>query len=173
MDPLDPVTALERIGGVSDGTTLRGLCDPWQLRVAVREGRVAHLGRNSYALPGAQEAPAAAARLHGTASHLSAAMVWGWKVKRAPREPVVTVPRGRKLDAGRLSGIDVRYADLPPTALERGVTTRVQTVIACARTLPFDEALAVADSALIEGKGERVGGAASTARAGDRSCRSR
>ncbi len=151
MDPLDPVVALERCGGVSDGTTLRLLCDHWQLRMAVREGRVAHLGRNSYALPGAGDALAAAARLHGVASHLCAAMAWGWKVKRPPVEAVVTVPRGRKVDPARRSGVDVRRADLSSDEVAGRVTARVRTVIDCARTLPFDEALCVADSALREG----------------------
>lgn len=156
MDPLDPVAALERCGGVSDGTTLRQLCDPWQLRVAVREGRVVHLGRNSYALAGAQEGLAAATRLQGVASHLSAALGWGWKVKRPPSDPVVTLPRHRKVDAHRRVGIDVRYCDLRDSAVTGRRTTRVQTVIDCARTLSFDEALAVADSALREGNVDRA-----------------
>jgi very-short-patch-repair endonuclease len=151
MDPLDPVTALERLGGVTDGTTMRRVCDPWQVRVAVSEGRVVHLGRNSYALPGADEAFAVTARLRGVVSHLSAARAWGWKVKRMPTQPVVTVPRHRRLDGARRTGVDVRYADLPTSAVHRTRTTRVRTVVDCARSLPFDEALAVADSALREG----------------------
>lgn len=152
MDLLDPVAALERCGGVSDGTTLRQVSDAWQLRVAVREGRVVHLSRNSYALATAHEGLAAAARLQGVASHLSAALSWGWKVKRPPSEPVVTLPRNRKVDAQRRESIDVRYADLQEAAVTGRRTTRVQTVIDCARTLPFDEALSVADSALREAR---------------------
>ena len=128
------------------------MCDPWQLRRAVRDGRVAHLGRNRYALPGADEAFVAAGRLHGVVSHLSAAQVWGWKVKRPPDRPVISVPRGRKVSPERRRGVDVRWHDLADGAVPRGsVTTRVRTVVDCARTLPFDEALSVADSALREG----------------------
>jgi very-short-patch-repair endonuclease len=49
------------------------------------------------------------------------------------------------------------------------VTTRVQTVIDCARTLPFDEALSVADSALREGvvrRAQLLAAAASSPRSG-------
>jgi hypothetical protein len=139
MDPIDPVVALERLGGVADGTTLRLACGAWPVRKAVAEGRILHLGRNQYALLAAHEANVAAGKVHGVASHLSAAMAWGWKVKRAPHRPVVTVPRGRNLD-------DVHGWQ----------TARVRTVVDCARELPFDEALAVADSALREGRVTRA-----------------
>ena len=152
MERLDPVAALERLGAVADGSTLRQACDPWLLRVAVAEGRVVHLGHNSYALPGADAARSAAARLRGVVSGLSAAMAWGWKVRKAPAQPVVTVPRNRKLDPARRQGVDVRYADLPASAVHEHLTTRVQTVVDCARWLPFADALTVADSALREGK---------------------
>ncbi len=156
MEPLDPVTALKRIGGVSDGTTLRRGCDPEALRLAVRQGQVLHLGRNSYALPGADEAVSAAVRLQGTASHLSAARAWGWKVKHLPAVPVVTVPRNRKVETPRRAGIDVRWADLSPLDVDDHRTARARTVVDCARSLPFDEALCVADSALREGRVERA-----------------
>ena len=164
MDPLDPVALLHRLGSVSDGTTLRRGCDPEALRRAVREGRVLHLGRNSYALPGSDEAVAAAVRLRGTTSHLSAARALGWKVKRLPVSPVVTVPRNRKLPPARRDGVDVRWANLPVSEVDRHCTTRTRTVIDCARSLPFDEALCVADSALREGRVTRADlvGAAST-----------
>lgn len=155
MDPLDPVTLLHRLGGVSDGTTLRRGCDPEALRLAVRKGRVLHLGRNSYALPGADEAVAAAVRLQGASSHLSAARAWGWKVKHLPATPVVTVPRNRKVLASRRDGVDLRWAGLPASDVQEHRTTRLRTVVDCARSLPFDEALCVADSALREGRVSR------------------
>lgn len=152
MDPVDPVTLLQRLGGVSDGATLRRGCGSEALRRAVRAGQVLHLGRNGYALPGADEAIAAAVRLQGVASHLSAARAWGWKVKHLPAAPVVTVPRNRKVEAPRRDGVDVRWAQLPATDVVAHRTTRLRTVVDCARSLPFDEALCVADSALREGR---------------------
>lgn len=153
MTQMDPALALRRLGGIASGTTLRQHCNHWEIRVAVRDGRIERLVRNRYALPGRTESLAAAARLHGVASHLSAAMFWGWKVKHAPDLPVVTVPRGRKVHPGRRQGVDLRWAVLPVDDTHRDVaTTRVRTVVDCARTLPFDEALCVADSALREGR---------------------
>lgn len=152
MDHVEPATLLQRLGSVADGTTMRRACDTHVLRQAVRDGRVVHLGRNGYALPGADEAMSAATRLHATASHLSAARTYGWKVKRLPPSPVVTVPRNRKVELARRDGVDVRWADLAPAEVDHHRTSRVRTVIDCARTLPFDEALCVADSALREGR---------------------
>lgn len=85
----------------------------------------------------------------GVVSGLSAARWWRWAVKFDPVKPVVTVPRNRS-GADR-EDIVVRRQDLPADAVAGLVTTRVQTVVDCARTLPFDEALAVADSALRDG----------------------
>jgi hypothetical protein len=83
---------------------------------------------------------------------------------------VVTVPRGRKLDPARRAGIDVRWRTLIPDQLHRGAATLpVPTVVDCARTLPFDEALAVADSTLRSGlvtRGELVAAAAAAPRVG-------
>jgi very-short-patch-repair endonuclease len=150
---MEPVGALHRLGGVAAATTLRQLCDPWQIRVAVRDGAIVRVGPRRYALPAANEAHQAAARLNGVVSHLSAALFWGWKVKLAPELPVVTVPRGRKRSSTSREGIDVRWASLPADAIHAGmVTTRIQTVVDCARTLPFDAGLSVADSALREGR---------------------
>jgi hypothetical protein len=46
------------------------------------------------------------------------------------------------------AGVQIRYADLAATAVTGLVTDPVTTVIDCARTLPFDEALSIGDSAL-------------------------
>jgi very-short-patch-repair endonuclease len=164
VDTLDPVTLLHRLGGVSDGTTLRRGCDPEALKRTVREGRVLHLGRNTYALPGADAAITAAIRLQGASSHLSAARAWGWKVKRLPATPVVTVPRNRKVDASRRDGVDLRWAHLPSAEVDDHRTSRLRTVVDCARSLPFDEALCVADSALREGRVTREDLVAAAAR---------
>jgi len=152
-EPVDPEVALRRLGSVADAATLRGWCDAWAIRVAVRDGVIVRAGPRRYALPATSEAHLAAARMNGVVSHLSAAMFWGWKVKLPPESPVVTVPRGRKRDSTAREGIDVRWANLPAIGIHAGmVTTRIQTVIDCARSLPFDAGLSVADSALREGR---------------------
>ena len=44
--------------------------------------------------------------------------------------------------------MEVHWGDLAPDAVQGRVTSPVRTVVDCARTYPFDEALAVADSAM-------------------------
>lgn len=137
--------ALERLGGVSDREALLTLFTRGQLARALDEGHVVRHSRNLYTLPAADQAVVAARQVHGVVSHLSAALAWGWKVKDVPKKPVVTVPRNRNPSA---QGIDVRFASLAAGEVEEGRTSAVRTVLDCARSLPFDEALAVCDSAL-------------------------
>ena len=113
------------------------------------------IGKGRYALPGADKAREAAVRLSGVLSHLSAAQEWGWEVKQPADLPQVTVPRKRKVTPVRREGVQVFWRDLDPALHNGRVTSRASTVIDCARDLPFDEALAVADSALREGHVER------------------
>ena len=145
---------LERLGGIADRSTLLRLCSRRALESAVADGSVVRLSRVRYGLPVADEARAAAARVSGVVSHLSAALAHGWKVKAPPPVPHVTVPRSQsRLRAGDAV---VRWADLSEAELVAGITGPVRTVVECARVLPFDEALAVADSALRSGKVRRA-----------------
>jgi very-short-patch-repair endonuclease len=148
-----PHVALERLGGICDRRSLVALCGRHALDSALAEGDVTRIGRNLYALPSVDAAIAAAARVHGVVSHLSAALIHGWKVKSPPARPCVTVRRNRsRVDA---DGVEIRWASLTDADLAAGVTDPVRTVIDCARVLPFGEALAVADSALRSGKVDR------------------
>jgi very-short-patch-repair endonuclease len=60
------------------------------------------------------------------------------------------VSRGRRF-AGRVREVDLHRAELAPGDVEDGVTTPETTLAHCLRRLPFDEALAIADSALRAG----------------------
>ncbi|HSX67571.1 hypothetical protein [Nocardioides sp.] len=96
-------------------------------------------------LPGAREAIALARQSDGALGGLSAARHWNWKVKHDPVKPIIIVPRNR----GRaVSGALTRRRDVPVDQRKGFVLERHATVIDCALTLPFDEALSVADSAL-------------------------
>jgi hypothetical protein len=151
-DGVDAAEVLRRLGSVATWAALQPVVSRAELRAALEAGRVVRLGRGRYALPAADVARRAAHRVNGVVSHLSAALYWGLEVKLPPAAPVVTVPRGRKLDPARRAGIDVRWRTFVPDQLHRGAATLpVPTVVDCARTLPFDEALAVADSALRSG----------------------
>lgn len=146
---LEPPDALRRLGVVADASQLRAVCDHWAIRKAVRDGSIVRAGPRRYALPGTTDTLLAAARLGGVVSHLSAAIYWGWPVKSQPDRPHVTIPRRRARSAEARHGVQVYWADLPAEDIHQSqVTSPVRTVVDCARSLPLDEALSVADSAL-------------------------
>jgi very-short-patch-repair endonuclease len=148
---MDPVTALTRLGGVAPSTEVLRLTRRRRLVSAVRRGTVLRLSRGRYALPTASQARRAAGELNGVVGLRSAAAHHGWPVKTQPEKPEVVVPRNRKVAAPRRSGVRVLWIDLAEDQVVDGVTTPFRTVVDCARLLPFDEALAVADSALRSG----------------------
>ena len=143
--------ALERLGGVGTAAQVVALSSRHRLRGALAAGAVVRLGRGRYALVQVSRHRQVAMEMSGVCSHLSAALHWGWAVKWPPSRPWVTVRRKRHLDKDRRALVHVAYADLEEGDVRDGVTTPVRTVLDCARRLPFDEALAVADSALRSG----------------------
>ena len=78
----------------------------------------------------------------------SAAQYHGWELKHRPSEPHIAVPRNRKVEQHRRRGVTLRYVTLADEDVSRLATVPGATVMACAARMPFDEALAVADSAL-------------------------
>lgn len=145
---MQAVEALTRLGGIAGAQELLRLTSRRKLRRAVRRGEVEHVVRGRYALPTATEAARAAGSLNGVTCLRSAAAHHGWELKQQPERPEVAVPRGRRVPLARRAGVRVVWMDLGVDDLAAGVTTPLRTVIDCARRLPFDEALAVADSAL-------------------------
>lgn len=145
---MDPVQALQRLGGVADTATLLRATSRRRLRTAVACGLVVREAPGRYALPGTEAAVRAAHRLSGVLVEGSAAQYHGWELKHRPLRPQVAVPRKRHLPAHRRTGLDVRFADLASDDVSRVATVPGATVMACAARMPFDEALAVADSAL-------------------------
>lgn len=140
---------LHRMGGVAGRAALIEVTSRSEVDRALREQRIMRLGRGRYALPTAREARRAAATLAGVVSHRSAAAAHGWEMKTMPEKPVVTVARNRRIDEERRQDVDVRWSDLRPTDVVAGwVTSPARTIVDCCRELPFDEALAIADSAL-------------------------
>lgn len=114
-------------------------------------GTVVRDARGRYCLPTAEEALRAANRLTAVVALRSAAAAHGWELKQQPEHPEVIVRRGRKLTAEQRAGVEVHWANLADDQVVGGVTTPLRTVVDCARILPFDEALAIADSALRHG----------------------
>ena len=144
---VDAVEALTRLGGIAWARDIVGLSSRGSLRRAVRAGDVVRVGAGRY---GFTVSHAEAQALDGVVSHLSAALHWGWEVKWPPDLPWVTVARSRHITAARRKDVHLVYADVDDVI--DGVTSPLRTVIDCARRLPFDEALAVADSALRDGR---------------------
>ena len=148
---MEVVEAITWRGGVADAAFLQRVTSRRKLRTAVHLGTVTRVGHGRYRLPDADEALREAARLHGVASHLSAAQLNGWELKHRPARPCVTVPRGRKVEPWRRLGVDLYWRNLDDCDVWYDRTSASRTVVDCARDYPFDVALTVADSALRHG----------------------
>jgi very-short-patch-repair endonuclease len=139
------------LGGVATWRVLRVVHPARLIRRAVDTGVVVRPGHGRYVLPAASAQLRVAQSIGATVSHLSAAQQHGWPVKTVPERAWVTVRHKRHLREGQRADVIPRWADLGPNDARHGVTTPLRTVLDCARALPFDEALAVADSALRHG----------------------
>lgn len=148
---MDVAEVLSRMGGVADARVLVAATSRRRLAAAVRADAVVRVGPGKYALPTADQARREAARLSGVVTGLSAASVHGWEVKLPAEQPTVTVPAKRKVGKARREGVDLHWRDIPAREVRQGVLLPGPTVIDCARTKPFDEALSIADSALRHG----------------------
>jgi hypothetical protein len=145
---VDVSDLLRDLGGVARRSTLLRVVERGDLQRAVAGGLVVRDARGLYALPDADEARRIAVRLGGVLCLTSAALDHGWAVKTVPGKPHVLVSRGRKLGpaARRLARLHV--GDPASSLVVDGVTGPELTLEQCLRGLPYDEALAVADSAL-------------------------
>jgi very-short-patch-repair endonuclease len=109
----------------------------------VTAGAVERVGRGHYALPALPSPLKSAAALRGVVSHASAARLWNLETIGKPAAVHVTVPaRSSRRHPGK--GVTLHYG----TVEDDRVTAPLRTVLDCARTLPFREGLAIADSAL-------------------------
>jgi very-short-patch-repair endonuclease len=140
-------SALERLGGVASAGQLLDLVPRHEVTRAVKTREITRLTRGRYGLPDADHARRVATRLSGVLALRSAAIEHGWPVKTRPPVPEVAVPRNRKVTRSKgarlvwVRGLDTSLRATPP----------LQTVLACARSLPFDEALTIADAGLRSG----------------------
>lgn len=144
---MDPIAALTRLGGIAGHADLLALTSRKRLRRAVTARQVVHVSRDRYALPGADRARALAAEVDGHLRLLSAAAHWGWEVKWPAPWPQLAV-HSKPAEPVEAS---LEVTTLPRSDVDGWATSTVRTVLDCAAELPFDEALAVADSALRHG----------------------
>jgi hypothetical protein len=146
MDLISQVTLL---GGVTHRANLVRLRGSREVDRALRDGTLVRDGRGRYALPAARHGIRTASSVAGVLSHRSAAQYWGWAQKKSDGLPEVTVPRNRRVDRRLREILIPHWSDLPPEDIVKGcVTSLVRTLVDCMRNLPWEEALAIADSAL-------------------------
>lgn len=148
--------AIVELGGVATFAQLRSTAGERAIRRALQEGLVHRDRRGRYALQDLDQDLRLAHELTAALSHESAAVHHGWGLKESPRLPHVTVRRKRRLSRSDQARVHAHWRDLPEGSVESGVTCAVTTVTHCARDLPFDHALAVADSALRAGHVNRA-----------------
>jgi hypothetical protein len=140
---------LAQLGGIASRPDLTEHASRRVIARAVKSGDIVRVGHGRYALPGLDDARAAATRLRAVASHRSAALGHGWAVRANPPHPELIVPTNRNVDPSRRRGVDVRWRDVEPhDVIDGWITGALRTVVDCARDLPLTEALSVADSAL-------------------------
>jgi hypothetical protein len=142
---------LHRLGGVATSTELVTRVGRPALDGAVARGTVLRVARGRYALPTADDARTAAHRLGAVVALRSAAASYGWSLKTQPERPEVIVPRGRRVPGSEQEACRVMWRRLTDADRAGWRTSPVRTVLDAATTLPFDEALAIADSALRAG----------------------
>lgn len=141
----DVVDVLNRYGGCARFGQLRTSVSARHIRAALTAGHIERIAKGLYRLPAQKDAVTVARSQGGVVSHLSAALLHGLTVVNRPQSIHVTVPRGQHPRRSSLP-CTLHWADDVQSLAD--VTTVTRTVLDCARTLPFSEALAVADSAL-------------------------
>jgi len=139
---------LERLGGVASWSALTRHCGPAEIRRIVRSGDLVVDARGHYALPQADASLRAAARLSAVLSHRSAAQFHGWAQKSPPTLPELTFPKNRHLTLVQRRGVVIHRAPLESSDIDGLATSARRTIADCLRSLPEDEALAIADSVL-------------------------
>lgn len=149
---MDPAEALAHLGGVSDRSSLLRLTTRHELEEAVDARVISHTGRDSYALPSISKALKLAHASRGVLCLTSAAIALGWATKSEPARPQICYPKDRRLSTGWRRQVESHWADLDPAEVDGLCTGPGKTLEMCGRTLPFDEALAIADSALRHGE---------------------
>ena len=142
--------ALAELGGVARRGALVRMCGRRAVDAALADGELVVAGRH-YTSPEVDAARAEAASVSGVLCLRSAALARGWAVLTSPRRAEVCVPRKRKVAAPAQRRVALRWVDLGPDDVDGDRTSPDRTLADCLRTLPFAEALAVADSALREG----------------------
>ncbi|GAB4071209.1 hypothetical protein GCM10028777_38740 [Angustibacter speluncae] len=151
--PVDTAPALRAAAerqGLATWAELRRAASRRTIQAAVARGELVRVARGRYSLDRSPPPLRSALRLGGAVSHLSAAQLWMLPTLHPPEVVDVTVPAGSNARAVR--GERLHWTDLDDDETRGRVTSPLRTVLDCARTLPFADALAVADGAVRLGR---------------------
>ncbi|WP_380164449.1 DUF559 domain-containing protein [Jannaschia sp. R86511] len=146
---MDAVTALELLGGTARTCDLVPLCGRRALQHALDAGLVVRVARGRFVLPGSGRAVTAAVAAPGVLAGVSAAHAHGWRTLHRRDDAVVAVLPGQRVTP--VQGVTYRRRGLSADERRAGRTGPLATVLECAASLPFVDALAVADAALRDG----------------------
>jgi very-short-patch-repair endonuclease len=140
----DVVEILQRAGGAVRYADLAALTSGRSIRRALEGDEITRVAKGVYALPSEPSDLTVAIANGGVLSRQSAAIHHGLEVVTRPLVPHVTISRTQRRRATELACV-LHRSESPAVG---NATTPLQTVLECARYLPFGEALAIADSAL-------------------------
>lgn len=149
-----PEEVLAYFNGVGTRAAILQHSSARRIAASVRSGTIVRMRRGVYGLPELPKASALAIKTAGVVSHISAAEHWEFGLVRRPAATHVTIPENS--NAKPIKGVRFHRRPLGHHETDdRGgglrVTSPMRTVIDAAATLPFNEALAIADSALRQG----------------------
>lgn len=145
---MEPEDLLRHCGGAATFGTLRRECGEYAVSRALASGRIIRSRYGHYALPDLDAAVRLAKATSGTLCLASAALHLGWPTKHVPSRPQLCYPKDRRLPAELRRAVEAHWADLAPSDKLGLATAPAKTLEMSARSLPFDEALAIADSAV-------------------------
>ena len=145
---MEAVDALEQLGGIAPAAEIVMLSSRRKLRTAVERRAITRVDRDRYALHRSDLGRRLAIEHNAHLSHLSAAVHHGWKVRSTPGVPHLLLPTAVRTPTSKARfWFHIARRD----ELDGWATGPILTVLLCARDLPFDSALTVADSALRDG----------------------
>lgn len=142
----DAAEVVRRLGGNATWRKITQYSSDHSLKRAVATGSLRKIARGVYALPETPLPYPAAASARGLVSHQSAAQHWKFEALHPDTSTHVTVPRHARPEPVR--GVKLHFSDVPGVDDHDGVTSPIRTVLDCALTMPFAEALSIADSSL-------------------------
>lgn len=147
------VEVVNRCGGLVTRAALIEATSRAEVDRALACGALLRTGQGRYAVPAVDESARLAHGINGILCLTSAALHHGWAVKHVPDKPHVVFPRHRNVPRPWRDLVQLHRYDLDPDDVSNGIaTSRELTLLQCLRSLPDDEALCVADSALRAGE---------------------